>query len=157
MIPVGGAEWTPGEPCWGAGWGGDDKGASGSGTSGQLQIAQGHGSQKRKDFCKVQASLKTSHRRSSASRSLPDKCGLRGCSLLWKEASAPPGEPKSPWTERTPRDQSLPPPTFPSALSPLFLIRARVWLGGTASPLRGRQFTVMVLTLPMHVTRWRSC
>lgn len=104
-VPVGRAEITQADTLW-AGlsgvWRAVVRGRVGSRqqrslwvksrTSGQLQIAQGHRSQKRKDFCKMQAT-KISHLLSSASRSLPEKCGLRGLLPLREEPSAPPAEP----------------------------------------------------------------
>ena len=99
-------------------------------TSRQLQIAQGHGSQKKKDFCKVQASLKTSHLLSSASRSLPDKCGLRGLvpfmgrAFCTSSGACPHGERGLPGTKASLLQ------LHPFCFYPLFLIRARVWLWG---------------------------
>lgn len=75
MVPVGGAEITQADYLWAglsgvlerpcAGWVGSRQQKEPLGiksrTSGQLQIAQGPQKPKRKDFCKMQASLKISH------------------------------------------------------------------------------------------------
>ena len=131
MIPVGGAEIAQADTLWAGlsgvlescvgGQGGEEttKEPSGQEPRDSARSLRVTGVKRGKTFAKCKSASFISHPLSSASRNLPDKCGLRGCSLLWKEASAPPAEPKSPWPERTPRDQSLPPPTSSLLLYPL--------------------------------------